>query len=138
MKIDGPLAEVMTPHPRCVRIDQKLSDVRAALADHRIHHLPVVDGRQLAGIISVKDLLDFGFEPRDTHTDRDEFIDEHFSIRQIMKSDVTTIPNGGSIRDAALALSTGELHAVPVVDDDANLVGIVTSTDLVSYLLSSA
>lgn len=136
MNSDVPLAEVMTPHPRSVRIDQKLSDVRAALADYRIHHLPVVDGKRLVGIISITDLLEFGFRPRETHEDQDEYLDEHFSIEQIMQPNVVTIPSNSTVRDAAITLSTGALHAAPVVDDDHHLVGIVTSTDLVSYLVS--
>lgn len=138
MKTDAPLAEVMTPHPRSVQIDQKLSDVRVALADYRVHHLPVVDGKRLVGIISMTDLLEFGFRPRDTHEDLDDYLDEQFSIEQIMQPDVVTIPSNSTVIDAARALRTGSLHALPVVDEAGNLVGIVTSTDLVSYLLALA
>jgi CBS domain-containing protein len=138
MKNDAPVAEVMTPHPRSVRIDQQLSDARAALADHRIHHLPIVDGQRLVGIISITDLLEYGFRPRDTHQNLDEYLDAHFSIKQIMQSEVVTLPNNSTIHDAAKVLATGSLHAVPVVDDKGDLIGIVTSTDLVSYLASQA
>ncbi len=136
MKRDAPVAEVMTPHPRSVQINQKLSDVRAALADYRMHHLPVVDGKRLVGIISLTDLLEFGFRPRDSHQDLDEYLDQQFSIRQIMQEDVVTIPSNSTVRDAARVLTTGTLHATMVVDDEHNLVGIVTSTDLISYLAS--
>lgn len=138
MNSNAPLAEVMTPHPRSVQIGQKLSDVRAALADYRVHHLPVVDGKCLVGIISMTDLLEFGFRPRDSHEDLDTYLDEQFSIPQIMQADVMTIPSNSTVVDAARALRTGSLHALPVVDEGGNLVGIVTSTDLVSYLLSIA
>lgn len=136
VKHDAPLAEVMTPHPRHVQVDQKLSDVRVALADCRMHHLPVVDGNRLVGIISVNDLIEYGFRPRDTHENLDAYLDEHFSIRQIMKRNPVTIPSDSTVRDAARVLSTGALHAVPVVNEAGHLVGIVTSTDLVSYLVS--
>ena len=138
MKKDVPVAEVMTPHPRSVQVNQKLSDVRAALADGRLHHLPVVDGQQLVGIISMTDLLEFGFEPRESQADRDEYLDKHFLIAQIMQTELVTIPGDSTVRDAAKALTTGTLHAVPVVDKDRNLLGIVTSTDIVSYFLSQS
>ena len=137
MKNDVPVAEVMTPHPRSVQVSQQLSDVRAALADRRLHHLPVVDGHRLVGIISTTDLLEFGFEPRDSVETRDEYLNEHFPISAIMQTEVVTVPGSGTVRDAARALTTGALHAVPVVDEDQNLVGIVTSTDIVSYFLSN-
>jgi len=136
MNNDVPVAEVMTPHPRSVQVNQQLSDVRAALADGRRHHLPVVDGQRLVGIISTTDLLEFGFEPRESNANRDEYLDKHFLIAQIMQTDVVTIPGSCTVRDAAQALTTGDLHAVPVIDKDQNLIGIVTSTDIVSYFLS--
>lgn len=136
MKRDQPVSAVMTKHPRSVQVTQQIGDVRAALADHRLHHLPVVDGETLVGIISTTDLLEFGFEPRDSNRDLDEYLNEHFSIPQIMQTDLVTIPSDSTVRDAARALSTGNLHAVPVVGENSKLVGIVTSTDIVSYFLS--
>ena len=136
MDVEVPVREVMTPHPRAVQLGDKISDVRAALADGRLHHLPVLDGRRLVGIISTTDLLEFGFAPRDSHDNVDDYLDEHFRIEQVMQTSVVTIPSNSTVRDAAEALTTGSLHAVPVVKDDGELVGIVTSTDIVSYVVS--
>lgn len=138
MNVDLPVAEVMTPHPRTVQLGDKISDVRNALADGRMHHLPVLDGQLLVGIISTTDLLEFGFAPRDSHENVDEYLDAHFRIEQVMETSVVTIPSDSTVRDAAEALATGRLHAVPVVKDDDQLVGIVTSTDIVSYVVSQA
>jgi CBS domain-containing protein len=136
MNVDLPVREVMTPHPRAVQLGDRISDVRSALADGRVHHLPVVDGKLLVGIISTTDLLEFGFAPRDSHADVDAYLDEHFSIEQVMQTPVHSIPSNSTIRDAAQALATGSLHAVPVVKEDDELIGIVTSTDIVSYVVS--
>ena len=138
MDVEVPVREVMTPHPRAVQLGDKISDVRAALADGRLHHLPVLDGRRLVGIISTTDLLEFGFAPRDSHDNVDDYLDEHFRIEQVMQTSVVTIPSNSTVRDAAEALTTGSLHAVPVVKDDGELVGIVTSTDIVSYVVSQS
>ncbi|MHA1571775.1 MAG: CBS domain-containing protein, partial [Alphaproteobacteria bacterium] len=40
------------------------------------------------------------------------------------------------IRSAAELLSDGTRHSLPVVNGDGELVGIVTTTDLVKYLLA--
>lgn len=138
MDVEVPVREVMTPHPRAVQLGDKISDARAALADGRLHHLPVLDGRRLVGIISTTDLLEFGFAPRDSHDNVDDYLDEHFRIEQVMQTSVVTIPSNSTVRDAAEALTTGSLHAVPVVKDDGELVGIVTSTDIVSYVVSQS
>ena len=136
MNVDAPVAEVMTPHPRAVQITDTISDVRSALADGRVHHLPVLDGRRVVGIITTTDLLEFGFAPRDSHKDLDAYLNEHFQIAQVMQPEVVTIPSSSSVRDAARALATGTLHAVPVVKEDGELVGIVTTTDIVSFVVS--
>jgi len=136
LKNDAPVADVMTPHPQSVQVTQPISDVLAALADGRLHHLPVVDGHRLVGIISTTDLLEFGFRPRDSHEDLDERPNKNFLVSQIMQTELVTIPSDSTVRDAAQVLTTGALHAVPVVDEGQNLIGIVTSTDIVSYFLS--
>jgi len=51
-----------------------------------------------------------------------------------MKADPVTMPVTGTVRDAAQLLSSNGFHSVPVVDGK-NLAGIVTSTDLIRYLL---
>jgi hypothetical protein len=45
------------------------------------------------------------------------------------------LQSGANLRDAAARLSEGGYHALPVVDPDRTLVGIVTSSDLISHLL---
>jgi CBS domain-containing protein len=53
-----------------------------------------------------------------------------------MQADPVSLPSDSTIRDAARVLTTGQLHAVPVVRDNHELVGIVTSTDIVSFVVS--
>jgi CBS domain-containing protein len=52
-----------------------------------------------------------------------------------MSRDPITVKPDDPIRSVAKMLSTGARHSLPVVDADAKLVGIVTTTDLVNYLL---
>ena len=51
-----------------------------------------------------------------------------------MKKELRTLPLKSTIADAAGALADGSIHAVPVVDEAEELVGLVTSTDLICYL----
>jgi CBS domain-containing protein len=46
-----------------------------------------------------------------------------------------TLPHDGNVRQAAEILAEGGFHSLPVVSG-GKLVGIVTSTDLIKYLLS--
>jgi CBS domain-containing protein len=53
-----------------------------------------------------------------------------------MQRELITVPVGGTLLEAAEALARGDIHSVPVVDDDHGLAGIVTSTDLIRFLLN--
>lgn len=136
MQRNTPISEVMTTAPQVVGLHHKLSDVRKLLTATRIHHLPVVDGSKLVGLISSNDLIRLEGMLDDTEeAPLRALLDKHYKIRDIMQKDVITVPSTGTVAHAACALSAGGFHAVPVVDDKRNLVGIVTSTDLINYLL---
>jgi CBS domain-containing membrane protein len=56
------------------------------------------------------------------------------SIEQVMSKNVETAQKDGTIYDVAKILSTNDFLALPVMDKD-EIVGIVTSTDLLKYLV---
>jgi CBS domain-containing protein len=52
-----PMAEVMTPHPFTVPPTMTVEQAMVRCTDRRIRHLPVVDGGELLGMISIGDLV---------------------------------------------------------------------------------
>jgi CBS domain-containing protein len=56
------------------------------------------------------------------------------TIEQVMVDQLVTVNTDTTIRDAADILSNKEFHALPVVDHNG-LAGIITTTDLIKYLL---
>ena len=57
-----------------------------------------------------------------------------FKLEQIMVRNPSCIPPDTLIKDAAALFINSEFHALPVVKDK-KLVGILTTTDLINYLL---
>jgi CBS domain-containing membrane protein len=51
-----------------------------------------------------------------------------------MAKNITTVDSQTSIKEVAEILASKEFHALPVVDD-GSLVGMVTTTDLINYLI---
>jgi CBS domain-containing protein len=136
MKKNEPVRKVMSADPLTVHTAQKVSDVQKILSGERLHHLPVVSGKKLVGIISSTDLMKLSFSLFDSNDASSQaYIDRQFSITDLMQKDVISVTLNSTVRDAAEALSAGGFHAVPVVDDANNLAGIVTTTDLITYLL---
>lgn len=137
MQRNTPISDVMTRDPKVVAPDHKISEIRELLTNSRIHHLPVVEGTKLVGIISSNDLLMLSASMDDADASMNALLDTVYELTDIMEKDVVTVPHTGTVADAASALSAGGFHSVPVVDAAGNLVGIVTSTDLINYLLES-
>jgi CBS domain-containing protein len=54
---DTLVREIMTETPICVQIDQSIEDCMALMTEHRIRHLPVLEGEQLVGLISIGDVV---------------------------------------------------------------------------------
>ena len=52
-----PIRQVMTPDPAVVSAKESIADVVALMDEQKIRHVPVVDGEQLLGIVSLRDVL---------------------------------------------------------------------------------
>lgn len=120
---------IMTTNPATVTPNDPLSAATQLLQSGDIHHLPVAEAGILQGIVSSSDLLKFHL----VNGGADRFA--NVPVRQIMQADPYVIKSGASLRDAAMQLSDGGFHALPVVEPDLTLVGIVTTGDLVAHLL---
>jgi len=135
MKKNTSITQIMSEEVKTVNTTQKLSEVRQMLSSNPIHHVPVVSGSKLVGMLSATDILglSFGGYQLDDRS-MDSMLDHQFTIEEVMQKDVVTIRNRETIRDAAQVLAEGSFHSLPVVDDKGHLQGIVTSTDLIRYL----
>lgn len=136
MKKNTPIRKIMTADVETVHTGQKLSDVRKMLSEKPYHHVPVVSGKKLIGIISATDMMRLSFEQYGANQHMtDVILDQQFSIEKVMSEEITSIKDKSTIRDAVTILSEGTFHSLPVVNDDGELEGLVTSTDLLRYLL---
>lgn len=135
MKKNEPISKVMTRDVITTHVAQKVSDVRKLLAQHGFHHVPVVSGNELVGLISASDILGISVEGVGSdQMSMDAYLDHQFSIEKLMKTDLETLPEKSTVADAAEVLSNGNIHAVPIVGRSNELVGLVTSTDLIRFL----
>lgn len=127
---DIDVSRIMTENPATVSPGSSADMVRQQLENGGLHHLPVVDEGKVVGIVSSADLMKL------------YLMDGAAALRaatvaQIMVRDPVVIASGSTMRQAAEVLAGGGFHALPVVDADQMLVGIVTSSDLIVALLRS-
>lgn len=115
--------------------DTPLADVGRLMAARGFHHVPVVDGGRVVGIVSALDVARASLE----RWVPDQATNEAWLAGIAARDSMTPLPEVlhplDSLRVAAERLGDGAFHALPVVDPASHaLVGILTTTDLVRYL----
>ena len=126
----------MSSKPKALHIGQKLSEARHLLKENNIEHIPVVKGEKLVGMISSADIMRLTFDAgNEDSRSIDAILDHQFTVEAIMTKNLSTILKSDTIKHAAELLVNGAYHSLPVIEEGGQLVGIVTSTDLIRYLL---
>lgn len=137
MKKNTPISTIMTKNIVYVKTSQNLNDAYQLIKDKKIRHLPVVSGDKVVGILSKTDIDKASFI--NASVDKEDFdttVFEYLQIEQVMSTHLKTVQENDTIYDTAVLIAQNEFHAVPVLREDT-LVGIVTSTDLIKYLIDS-
>lgn len=172
-----PLEQIMTTELVTVSPDLTLQEVARVFAESNISGAPVVSGRELVGVISTTDLVEFETTnpgaPRH-HADRTEWgeiqtlaaLDEdeaepsvyftemwedagadvlerfesdspewnrmaEVTVGTVMTTAVVSLPPGASVQEAAGIMLLAGVHRILVVTDDGDLIGLVSSSDIV-------
>lgn len=135
MKPNIPVSDIMTKNPITVRPDQSLYEANKLFGQHNIRHIPVVEKEHLIGMISQTDLLRISYADLDEKDDAVvPAVYEMFNIGDIMTRVPVFVDVHSTIKETAQILARQSFHSLPVLEQ-GKLVGIVTSTDLINYLL---
>ncbi|MEM6930694.1 MAG: CBS domain-containing protein [Myxococcota bacterium] len=132
MRRNQPITTLMTAGPTAVQVGQPLTEVARLMMGGSFHHVPVLDGPRLVGIVSATDLMRVSFSIDGSAGAT--VLDPTMALRDVMHAEPRTLQSSQTIRDAVEILAEGRFHSLPVVDGVGNLVGIVTTTDLLRYL----
>lgn len=134
MDANKPVADIMTRNLVSVKSDTTIDRIHDLFEQHNFHHIPVVDHASLVGIISKTDYLKIQHMIAVTWGGVTVCQDMYKDIcaADIMSREPLRIESADTIGLAADIFKTNTLHALPVVDD-GELVGIVTSHDLLMY-----
>ena len=137
MKLSTPVSDIMSTDLITVTCDDSLKDVELLMQKYHIRHIPVLNENKLHGIISLTDLQRISFADgyNSSEKDVDYVIYDLLTLEQVMVKNPITVQKGDSIKKAGTIITEHDFHALPVIEG-GKLVGIVTSTDLLKYLIS--
>ena len=115
------IADVMTPQPWTVQLDDSLAIARRMIAERGIHHLPVLDGDEVVGMVTDRDLA---HAANRLGTVADVMVSAH------------AVAMAAPIADVLDMMMAGGLDAV-VVTSSEGVEGIYTASDAVRMLLET-
>lgn len=142
------VAEVMTPSPITVKPETPLKEAIALLVEHKISGMPVVSEKgELVGVLSESDLMwqETGVEPPPYIMILDSIIylqnpsryekEIHKALGQtvadVMSEKPITINSSETVKQAAQLLHQKQIRRLPVVNEEKEVIGIITQGDII-------
>lgn len=121
----------MTPDPITVLPDTPVMDALKILKERGFRRLPVMQGGQLLGITTRKDLKDAVPSKATTLSVWElNYLLSKLTVSEMMARPVITASEGEYMEDAALRMQEHAVGGLPVIDDFGQLCGIITITDV--------
>ena len=136
MNSNTPVSGIMTRNLVTVSPNTLAKTAMTIFQTHSMHHLPVVDGEKLVGILSEVDILKITHCVGLLHSKQDVQFNEDILnsvlVEEIMSANTVTLAPSDLLSKAAALFSSNKFHALPVVEG-GKLVGILTTFDLIEY-----
>lgn len=131
---------LMTREVISVLEEDNLLAVRRTLEEHPFHHLPVLDGTRVVGMLSQRDVLRATVAGVDegalAHAREGRFLEQTF-VRELMRTPVWTARADEGLPTVARRMLAHRIGALPVTDADGLLLGIITENDLVRTIAAT-
>lgn len=133
------VGEIMTSVVFTAKVDDDLLKVDKIFTENNVHHLPILDGDELVGIISHGDLLlmkDWG-----TRLNLKNSLKSNYNILRsnlasdIMSTALVTVTENYTLKQVAGLMKNNKYRAFPVLEN-GKLKGIITSYDIIQKVFS--
>ena len=136
MNNNTPISEIMTTNVISLTLSNSLLDAEQLFKSYKIRHIPVVKDKDIIGILSLTDLQRISFVGLydEGELQTEDSIYGMMGVEQVMGRNPIQVMSTKTIKQVAKILSKHEFHALPVVEDH-ELIGIVTTTDLLNYMI---
>lgn len=122
-----------------VVVDENTSIMKATqlMKEHRIRRVPVLKNGKLVGIVSDRDIKEAA-PSKATSLDVHElyYLLSEIKIKDIMTPDPLVLVETDSVERAAVIMLENKISGLPVINDQREVVGIITQTDILKVMIS--
>ena len=117
--------------------NDSMQDAINLIKQHKINMLPVMKKGKLTGIVTDRDLKKASASDATT-LDVHElmYLISKIKIKDIMSKKPVTVPFDFTIEETASMLLENNISGAPVVDNDKQLVGVITQADIFKVIIS--
>lgn len=119
--------DYMTRDTICIDSSKSILEAYRLMITHSVRHLPVLEDQKLVGILSDRDVL-VNITPAE-----DEWEITSVTVGEAMSPSPICCHPETPIWEAAGLMVEYRINAIPVIDENRALLGIVTSTDLLRF-----
>lgn len=126
--------DAMTEPAVSVNPTDSLLDAAKLMVDHQVRHLPVVENDEVVGMLSDRDIRTLVGDPVRYIESREGDGGPDLSVRDAMVPAVLTVHANRPLREVANELADEKVGALPIVDLDGKLIGIVSYVDALRAL----
>ncbi len=119
-----------------VDVEDSMHDAVKLMKEKEIRMLPVLKKGKLVGVITDRDLKRSAASDA-TMLDVHEllYLVSKIKVRNIMTKDPITVPQNFTVEETAEVLLKNKISGAPVVDQNGDIVGTITQTDLFRVLI---
>jgi len=129
------VVDVMTKNPLTVTPSETVAQADELMTANKIRQLPIVEETELVGIVTDRDIRSFlGTSLLESPETREKALNTE--VREIMTTEPITLSPDDDLEDAVELLIEEKMGGIPVVDEAAGLVGIVTYVDVLRCFLN--
>ena len=130
------VAEMMTTQVLTVDPQNSVATAIRLMRTGQLRRLPVVEDGKLVGIITSGDVRRItGMSSVIRDASQDNFLWQHIPVAHVMTREPVTVAPELVVAEAARLMIQHKIGGVPVVDEQHNLVGIITTSDLLEALI---
>lgn len=111
--------------PKTISLNAELKDAFQLMKDEGIRHLPVMDGKNVVGIVSERDILANYGKPWS----------EYMRVKSVMSTSILFAHANDNLGEVAFRLSSEKKGSAIVLNENEELHGIFTTTDALNALV---
>ncbi len=138
MKKREPISNIMTKADqlKTVSVNGSLAEVKRIMDEYSVRHVPIMSGNKIVGLVSRQDLELLNFSKLFENGNlSEEALLQSIPLEKMMNRNLTVEKASSSVKDIVELMHKSHFHSLPIADENNNLVGLVTTTDLLKYFI---